>query len=215
MTTTARERDDKSRADAMNDGRFTVRDASSLRAVAHPARLRAIEQLATVGPATATELGDVVGLTPSAMSYHLRQLERAGLIETAPGRGDGRERVWQSKYAGWDARLDDDGTAEGRAASMELLDAVLSLQEVEVRQWMANATSVPGGLDDGLFIDTTIVATTEELFELGRQISDLIKPLSRKERKDSAPEGAVPTRAIFRGFQAVSQSVAKPVEEAK
>jgi DNA-binding transcriptional ArsR family regulator len=145
------------------------------------------------------------------MSYHLRQLERAGLIETAPGRGDGRERVWRSKYAGWDARLDEDGTSESRAASLELLEAVLSLQELEIRQWMANANT-PGWLDDGLFIDTTIVVTTDELFELGRRISDLIKPLSRKARKDSAPEGAVPTRAIFRGFQAVGRDAAKPGE---
>jgi DNA-binding transcriptional ArsR family regulator len=136
------------------------------------------------------------------MSYHLRQLERAGLIETAPGRGDGRERVWQSKYSGWDARVDDDGTTESREASLELLDAVLTLQEVDTRQWMANA-HVAGWLDDGFFIDRDIVATTEELFELGRRITELIEPLSRQERRDSAPADAAATRVIFRGFKAV------------
>ncbi|HEY1485631.1 MAG TPA: metalloregulator ArsR/SmtB family transcription factor [Micromonosporaceae bacterium] len=196
-----------------DDTRLRVRDAASLRAVAHPARLRAIQHLTVQGPATATELGEVAGLTPSAMSYHLRLLERAGIIETAPGRGDGRERVWQSKYSAWDAELDEDGTSESREASLELLEAVLTLQEVDTRQWMANA-NVPGWLDDGFFIDTTILATTDELFELGRQISALIKPLSLRERRDSAPEGASPTRTIFRGFQAVGATATDKIEAA-
>jgi DNA-binding transcriptional ArsR family regulator len=70
-------------------------DAAIMRAMAHPARLALLEHLRNGGPATATECAGVVGLSPSATSYHLRALARAGLVEAAPGRGDGRERLWR------------------------------------------------------------------------------------------------------------------------
>ena len=72
-----------------------VADLVILRAMAHPARMALLGHLADSGPATATECADVVGLSPSAVSYHLRALARAGLVEAAPGRGDGRERLWR------------------------------------------------------------------------------------------------------------------------
>ena len=47
-------------------------DAAVMRAMAHPARLALLEHLRNSGPATATECAAVVGLSPSATSYHLR-----------------------------------------------------------------------------------------------------------------------------------------------
>src|SRR5512135_1184014 len=75
--------------------RTSTLDAAVMRAMAHPARLALLENLRNTGPATATECAGVVGLSPSATSYHLRALARAGLVEAAPGRGDGRERWWR------------------------------------------------------------------------------------------------------------------------
>jgi DNA-binding transcriptional ArsR family regulator len=200
MTSNQPSRGDRMLGDADEDGRLQVRDAASMRAVAHPARIAALNHLMHTGPATATELGEIAGLTPSAMSYHLRQLERAGMIETAPGRGDGRERVWQTQDKGWSAELRDDGSDEGRAASLQLLDAVLTVQDIDTRAWMASSTN-PEWLDDGVFIDTTIIATTDELFEIGRQLSELTKPLSRQLREGSAPPDAAEVRIMFRGFR--------------
>src|SRR5215210_8021890 len=71
-----------------------------MRALAHPARLTILEELAIGRAGTATEFAAICGLTPSATSYHLRALARAGLVQEAPGRGDGRERVWQLVVAG-------------------------------------------------------------------------------------------------------------------
>jgi DNA-binding transcriptional ArsR family regulator len=195
-------------------GKLQVRGASGMRAMAHPARLAALGHLNLVGPATATELGEVVGLTPSAMSYHLRLLERAGFIATAPSRGDGRERVWKSNHTSWELESFEDGTDDTRAASLELIEAVLALQEIETRQWLAGAET-PGWLDQGFFIDTNLLATKDELFELGRQIADLIKPLSRQSRRESPPPGAEPMRVMFRGFPYESRpSQSSPAEDA-
>lgn len=177
-----------------------------MRALAHPARLLSIQHLMMVGPSTATELAEVAGLTPSAMSYHLRSLERAGLIETAPGRGDGRERVWRSAHTGFDVQSTDDGTDETRDASLELLEAMFALQEVETRRWLARAAE-PGWLDTGHFIETTVVLTQDELLELGKQISALLEPFAARNRKAGAPADAVRMRAMFRGFPMSSSTL--------
>src|SRR4051812_30868928 len=97
-----------------------------MRALAHPARVASLERLMRGGPATATELGRVAGLTPSAMSYHLRSLEKAGLISPAPGRGDGRERVWQAvQSGGWSVDDFAGSSADDPTVSVDLLRSVL------------------------------------------------------------------------------------------
>lgn len=66
-----------------------------MKALAHPLRQRVLEHLRVHGPATATTLAGALGENTGTLSYHLRQLERGGLIEDVPDRGDGRERWWR------------------------------------------------------------------------------------------------------------------------
>ncbi|MDQ1112618.1 DNA-binding transcriptional ArsR family regulator [Microbacterium testaceum] len=71
-----------------------ISDPRAVRAMANPLRLVAVDELyRRQGPATATELADLVGLTPSAMSYHLRAVESTGLIRRGEST-DARERPW-------------------------------------------------------------------------------------------------------------------------
>jgi predicted transcriptional regulator len=77
---------------------LSLTDVNAMRAMAHPARIALHLHLALEGPATATECSPVVGLSPSACSYHLRQLARYGFVEQAPaaaangGNGPGGSR---------------------------------------------------------------------------------------------------------------------------
>lgn len=74
-----------------------ISDPQAIRALAHEARLEALEELfASQSTRTATELASRCGLTPSAMSYHLRALEKYGFVERSPSEGDGRERRWKA-----------------------------------------------------------------------------------------------------------------------
>jgi DNA-binding transcriptional ArsR family regulator len=70
-------------------------DPRAIRALAHPARLTILAELGEDTELTATELADRAGITPSAMSYHLRALEKVGIVARADSRGDGRERPWR------------------------------------------------------------------------------------------------------------------------
>src|SRR3982750_5031446 len=91
-----------------------IRDPRVMRALAHPARIEIVEYLNSTGAVvTATECAGMVGLSPSATSYHLRELARYGLVEQAPSRGDGRERVWQSPGTG--LRIEADQREPGAA----------------------------------------------------------------------------------------------------
>jgi DNA-binding transcriptional ArsR family regulator len=72
-------------------------EAQAIRAVAHEARQRVIDVLYTEQrPYTATQLAELTGLSPSAMSYHLRALEKWGVVERADDSGDGRNRPWRA-----------------------------------------------------------------------------------------------------------------------
>lgn len=75
----------------------TISDPQAIRALAHEARLEALEELySSQSTRTATELASRCGLTPSAMSYHLRALEKYGFVQRSPSEGDGRERRWRA-----------------------------------------------------------------------------------------------------------------------
>ena len=72
-------------------------DARAIRAVAHIARQQVIDVLYTEQrPYTATQLAELTGLSPSAMSYHLRALEKWGVVERAEESDDARNRPWRA-----------------------------------------------------------------------------------------------------------------------
>lgn len=74
---------------------LTIDDPKALRALAHPVRQRVINELFNGEVLTATEAARLCGITPSAMSYHLRALEQWGIVERDES-ADGRERPWRA-----------------------------------------------------------------------------------------------------------------------
>jgi DNA-binding transcriptional ArsR family regulator len=85
-------------------GEVNLDDPGALRALAHPARLAVVDELYQGVERTSSELAELTGLSPSAMSYHLRSLERWGVVERGAPREDGRERPWRA--VGRTLRLD-------------------------------------------------------------------------------------------------------------
>jgi hypothetical protein len=77
-----------------------VLDGPSLRALAHPLRMRLLAELRYHGPATATRLGERLGESSGATSYHLRVLAAHGFVvdDTAAHGGRGRERWWRAGH---------------------------------------------------------------------------------------------------------------------
>jgi DNA-binding transcriptional ArsR family regulator len=101
-------------------------DAQAIRAVAHEARQRVIDVLyAEQRPYTATQLAELTGLSPSAMSYHLRALERWGVVERAEPADDGRNRPWRA--SGTSITIAGDGPAVDAAKDVMFVTTTAAL----------------------------------------------------------------------------------------
>jgi DNA-binding transcriptional ArsR family regulator len=164
--------------------RAKINDPAVMRALAHPARLELLEHLsrATDG-ATATECAAVIGLSPSATSYHLRALAKVGMIHEAPGRGDGRERLWQATYQSYDVGNDPDAPAEDKAAGQALVEMVLARQNDKVRRSMSRLQDQSGPWYEVATVsDQTLAATPDEIRDLLTAVDELVGPLKRTNR---------------------------------
>ena len=177
----------------------TLTDPAKIRALGHPARLSIVEHLGETGAAaTATELAEVVGLSPSATSYHLREMARYGLVEEAESRGDARERRWRVAGGGWQLEGDPSAPPERRAAEQTLLAAVLARADERTTRWFSRAHEEPAEWLDAVAIsDTALVVTAAELSELTAAYRELLHPYLRRNRPD-LPAGARVVRAHFR-----------------
>lgn len=137
-----------------------ISDPQAIRALAHEARLAVLEELFSAQTTrTATELAARCGLTPSAMSYHLRALEKYGFVERAASEGDGRERRW--KAAGEDIVVKSFG--ESPAARYAFLDVQINSFRERIRKEMMrrDQEDADGLAPDG---DRIPVLTTGLLF---------------------------------------------------
>jgi DNA-binding transcriptional ArsR family regulator len=75
---------------------LTLTDPRAIRAIAHEARQEVIDELYSGSVLTATEAAQICGLSPSAMSYHLRALAKWGIVVRDEASSDGRERPWRA-----------------------------------------------------------------------------------------------------------------------
>jgi DNA-binding transcriptional ArsR family regulator len=108
-----------------------ISDPRTLRAIAHPVRLRILDELDLTGPLRAADIAAALDVPANQASFHLRQLAKYGLIEEAPEAArDGRDRVWKKV-----------GDAEMRVDLSELEKQPGGKAAVGVfrQQWLASA----------------------------------------------------------------------------
>ncbi|MFF6774975.1 ArsR/SmtB family transcription factor [Streptomyces sp. NPDC012637] len=106
-----------------------ITDAGTLKAIAHPLRMRLYRALFVARTATASQLADQVDEAVSLVSYHLRKLAEHGLIEEAePQSADGRERWWQPSSYGFSIHEEDIAGAPELAAASAAFGRTLNEQ---------------------------------------------------------------------------------------
>lgn len=96
-----------------------MHDPRVLRALAHPARSRILEELGATGPMRAADVARELGMPANQASFHLRQLAKYGLVEEDPGAArDKRDRVWKLTAQSFSIELADvEKSPGGKAAS--------------------------------------------------------------------------------------------------
>ena len=85
-------------------GQVVATDPATIRALAHPLRLRILALLDDEGEVTATRCAEVTGESVASCSFHLRMLAKYGYVEAADRRG--KERPWRSVGRGRQAKGD-------------------------------------------------------------------------------------------------------------
>jgi DNA-binding transcriptional ArsR family regulator len=164
-------------------------DPRAIRALAHPARLAVIEELYSGGRGlTATECAELVGLSPSAMSYHLRALEKAGIVERAESSGDGRERPWRA--AGSYLQVDSTtGGAGELAASAALSDTVLGRTVEQFQAYLGRRHQEPPEWLDAVEASYGQVwLLPDEAREIGQEFVTSMEKY--RGRRDERPPGS-------------------------
>ena len=185
-------------------------DPRALRALAHPVRLRLLEELAAAGVATATELSERVGESPANCSWHLRQLAQYGFVEESGG-GRGRQRPWRIVI---ERTIIGPGNGEPEVA--RAVDAVAGVIDDRafqaVRAWRAQRRSLPEAWQQASFSTHSIVwLTADELEQIENEIQQIMdRHVDRTVDPSRRPPGARAVRLSAWGFPS---DLAGPADE--
>jgi DNA-binding transcriptional ArsR family regulator len=170
-------------------------DATALKALAHPLRVRMYDLLGDNGPATASQLAEQVGESSGTTSYHLRQLAKHGFIEEDPDRGNKRDRYWRVR--GYDLHasdmLDDpEAVHDFRVVSQELWRSYAR----QIENWFRTADRWgPEWMDSSVSSMARFAATQEEMRELREDVLALAYERIERWQDREPPEGS--TRVVM------------------
>ena len=166
-------------------------DPRAIKAISHPARFRVIEELYGGATLTATEAGELCGLSGSAMSYHMRLLERYGLIAADPSE-DGRERRWRKARPSLEF-----GALRRTPENSETADAVFGNALESIRRMLATSTDSDPASAYGAttYVHGRLRLSDDEAKELDRRVNALIDEFEGHE--EPAGPDAPPVRELF------------------
>lgn len=134
---------------------------------------------------TATEAAELVGLTPSATSYHLRALEKFGIVVRDDATSDARQRPWRAVADSLSIQpqaYQEAGVALDANMARWIADITAGMRRLN--HAMASGHDEVGGIRHG-----RLWLTWEELQQLGERITDLTEEYRDRTRSDH-PEGA-------------------------
>jgi DNA-binding MarR family transcriptional regulator len=139
-------------------------------------------------------------LSPSASSYHLRELAKYGLVEQAPSRGDGRERVWRSTGTG--LRIEGEADEpEAMAAEHELIDAYVVRDFNRTREWAARqGQESKEWREASSLMSQKLLLTAGELAAVNEQVSALLEPYRMRGRLAAPPDGGREVAVFYAAF---------------
>ncbi|CAL9552245.1 helix-turn-helix domain-containing protein [Streptomyces atacamensis] len=179
----------------MTDARRPIRslDPRSLRALAHPLRIRILDALHEYGPATASRLADRLDESSGATSYHLRQLAAHDFVEEDTARGTARERWWRATQRG--TRLDDIGEIdrhpdpEVRGALSLLMHETATRHARDLNTWLGTMRDWPEEWREASDLSSFTLRLTPELAgELNTRLHELVESYREKAAGDERAE---------------------------
>ena len=163
-------------------------DASALRVLAHPLRTRILAELRTVGPSTASDLARALDTNSGATSYHLRALEKAGIVVRDGATQDGRQRPWKAAADSLSIRPE-----AHRAAGVKVTQASLAgwATDLEAGLDRLGQALAAGHENVGHTSHSRLWLSESEIHEIVERVRELADEYTGRNRADH-PEDAVP-----------------------
>jgi hypothetical protein len=156
----------------------------------HPLRVALLELLSTRATLTSTQAARELGESSGACSFHLRQLERYGQVEPAPG-GRGRERPW--RLATGSPAPSSLARAAGTGAGDQFGELARELENEGYRRWLAGRETAPPGWRDEAF-SAVLYLTPEQLTEVAAAIRAVVASFTQPDDPDQASGTTAPGR---------------------
>jgi DNA-binding transcriptional ArsR family regulator len=167
--------------------RRLIDDPRSVRALAHPLRLRLQSLIGQAGQLTAADAARELGISHALASHHLRQLAKYGFVEQVGG-ADRRERPWRLVHTSY--------TVAGTDASG--LEDVLAEQALEaLAGWHERrAAESEGWRESSGLGHSTLYLTEGELAELTGAIDRLLLEWAERRPLDDVAARPPGARAV-------------------
>lgn len=164
-----------------------------LKALAHPVRQQIFRALTGRGHARAADLATDLGLPANQISFHLRVLADAEIIEEAPEHArDRRDRVWRMRSSGWDV-----GNPESPVADEALGGAVVQWVGAEMHAliqrvvaWAPEYTTGRSPEVHGMLTAMSMWLTEDDFEELTERLGEVVEEF--KDRREVGESGARP-----------------------
>ncbi|MEV4622195.1 helix-turn-helix domain-containing protein [Asanoa sp. NPDC049573] len=161
-------------------------DATTLRGLAHPLRVRILGLLREHGPATATTLAERLGQSTGATSYHLRILATYGFVVDDPERNVGRERWWKAAHRSTTVEIN---PAIAPPETEGYLRAVAAQYADRVERFLDELASLPPAWGDACTIsDVPLRLTAEQAAQLNEEMFALLGRYRRDDPEAPQPE---------------------------
>ena len=174
-----------------------LEDPRTLRALAHPLRLRLLGLLRADGPATVSNLAASVEQAVPLVSYHLRQLAEHGFIEEAPELAkDRRETWWRSSHEFTSWSMTDFLDSPERLDALGMFQhQILQAHVGRIQTFFDEAqTWDKGWLDATEMSDLRLSVTPAELKQL---IAEIWEVIDRWRNRDPGPDAGIAELILY------------------
>ncbi len=172
-----------------------IRAPRSARALASSIRQEIVDALESAGPSTIAAIAILLEKKPDALYFHIRALERVGLVKRTATNGTGRKAAAVYDVPGRPMQLDYSGSATARAERLgPTLDSLLRLARRDVRRALTN----PEARGEGEARDLWVARARGRVGPDGlRRINELLGECARIVREAEPSPDAIPVALAF------------------
>jgi DNA-binding transcriptional ArsR family regulator len=181
-----------------------------LKALASPARIEVVEVMQISGPATVAEISTQLGRAPDSLYHHLKQLEKAGIVERQGTKLSGGRSGAVYALCGREvgAESNDESTSDERAAMADLGGAILRLSERDMRSALTvdwpPSTDFEGMAEFPFVQRTKAWLTPDEAQQLNAKVGELLDFMSARAVRKSGTGSIDEAKRLFALTQVLS-----------